>query len=103
MDDGRPTSNVVRFDSAGVRSRRSRRRANQQPQDIIDYLREENRVLREQLGNRRLSLKDGQRRRLAVRAKRLGHKLLSEVASIVTPDTLLRRHRTLIARKYDGS
>ncbi len=76
---------------------------NQQQQDIIDYLREENRVLREQLGNRRLRLNDDQRRRLAVRAKKLGRKVLGEVASLVTPDTLLAWHRRLIARKYDGS
>ncbi len=76
---------------------------NQQQHDIIDYLREENKVLREQLGNRRLRLNDEQRRRLAVRAKKLGQKVLAEVASIVTPDTLLSWHRKLIARKYDGS
>lgn len=76
---------------------------NQQQQDIIDYLREENKVLQEQLGNRRLRLSDEQRRRFAVRAKKLGHKLLAEVASIVTPDTLLTWHRKVIARKYDGS
>ena len=76
---------------------------NQQQHDIIDYLREENKVLREQLGNRRRRLNDEQRRRLAVRTKKLGHKLLAEVASIVTPDTLLSWHRKLIARKYDGS
>ena len=55
---------------------------NQQQHDIIDYLREENKVLREQLGNRRLRLNDEQRRRLAVRAKKLGHKVLAEVASV---------------------
>ena len=76
---------------------------NQQQQDIIDYLREENRVLREQIGNRRLRLSDEQRRRLAVKAKKLGHKLLGEVATIVTPDTLLAWHQKLIARRYDGS
>ena len=75
----------------------------QQQQDVIEYLREENRVLREHTGNTRLRLIDEQRRRLAVRAKKLGHKLLGEVASIVTPDTLLTWHRKLIARKYDGS
>ena len=47
---------------------------NQQQRDIIEYLQEENRVLREQLGPR----------------------------SIVTPHTLLAWHRALIARKYDG-
>jgi putative transposase len=70
---------------------------------IIEYLREENRVLREQFGDRRLRLNDDQRRRLAVRAKGLGRKLLAEVASIVTPETLLAWHRKLIALKYNGS
>src|SRR5713101_9727780 len=70
---------------------------------IIDYLHEENRVLREQLGGRRLRLTDDQRRRLASRAKGLGRKLLAEVATIVTPETLLAWHRKLIAQKYDGS
>ena len=76
---------------------------NQQQQDVIDYLQEENRILRHQLGNKRLRLSDEQRRRLAVKAKKLGIKVLSEVASIVTPETLLAWHRKLIARKYDGS
>jgi putative transposase len=42
---------------------------NQQQPDVIDYLREENRILREQLGGRRLRLNDDQRRRLASKAK----------------------------------
>src|SRR4051812_43104195 len=70
---------------------------------IIEYLREENRVLREQLGDRRLRFNDDQRRRLAARAKGLGRQLLTEVATIVTPETLLAWHRKLIAQKYDGS
>src|SRR5436190_11990055 len=61
---------------------------NQQQQFAIDYLREENRVLKEQLGCRRLRLNDDQRRRLAAKAKRLGRRILAEVASIVTPETL---------------
>ena len=74
---------------------------NQQQLELIDYLREENRVLREQLGQRRLRLNDDQRRRLAVNAKR--SKLLREIATIVAPETLLAWHRRLIAQKYDGS
>ena len=46
---------------------------------VIEYLQEENRVLREQLGQRRLRLSDDQRRRLAARAKGLGRKLLRDV------------------------
>jgi putative transposase len=75
---------------------------NQRQQQAIEYLREENRVLREQLGDRRVRFNDDQRRRLAVRAKGLGRKLLAEVASLVRPDTLLAWHRKLIAQKYDG-
>jgi putative transposase len=76
---------------------------NQHHLQAIDYLREENRVLREQLGDRRLRLTDDQRRRLAAKAKMLGRKVLAEVATIVTPETLLAWHRKLIAQKYDGS
>src|SRR5215467_11473354 len=70
---------------------------------VIEYLREENRVLREQLGGRRVRLNDNQRRRLAVKAKVLGRKALAEVATIATPETLLAWHRKLIANKYDGT
>jgi hypothetical protein len=62
---------------------------NQRQLQMIDYLREENRILREQLGERRMRLNDDQRRRLAAKAKGLGRKLLAEVATIVTPETLL--------------
>ena len=76
---------------------------NQQQRDAIDYLREENRVLREQLGNKQLRLNDDQRRRLAAKAKTLGRRRLREGATMVTPETLLAWHRNLIAKKYDGS
>src|SRR5258705_10053209 len=76
---------------------------NQRQQQLIEYLVEENRVLREQMGNRRMRFTDDQRRRLAVRAKKLGRKVLAQVATIVTPETLLAWHRRLIATKYDGS
>src|ERR1044072_5246112 len=75
---------------------------NHHQQQIIEYLREENRVHREQLGDRRLRFNDDQRRRLAAKAKGLGRKLLAEVATLVTPDTLLAWHRRLIAQKCDG-
>ncbi|MGA3029036.1 MAG: hypothetical protein ABSF98_30220 [Bryobacteraceae bacterium] len=75
---------------------------NQRQLQMIDYLREENRALREQLGGWRVLLNDDQRRRLAARAKGLGPKLLAELATIVTPETLLAWHRKLLARKYDG-
>lgn len=76
---------------------------NQRQLQAIDYLKEENRVLREQPGDRRLRLTDDQRCRLAAKAKALGRKLLQEAATITTPEMLLAWHRTLIAQKYDGS
>ena len=76
---------------------------NQRQHQVIDYLVEENRVLREQIGNRRMRFTDSQRCRLALRAKKLSRKVLSQVATIVTPQTLLAWHRKLIAKKYDGS
>jgi putative transposase len=72
-------------------------------QHVIEYLLEENRVLREQLGKKRLRLTNNQRRRLAVKAKALGRAGLNGIACIVTPDTLLRWYRNLVAQKYDGS
>jgi putative transposase len=76
---------------------------NRQQQDVIDYLREENRVLRAQFRGKRLRLSEDDRRRLAVKAKALSRKVLARVASIATPETLLRWYRNLIAAKYDGS
>jgi putative transposase len=65
---------------------------NQHQQQMIEYLREENRVLREQLGGRRPRFNDDQRRRLAAKAKGLGRKFLAEIATLVTPETLLAWH-----------
>jgi hypothetical protein len=72
-------------------------------QDVIEYLQEENRVFREHLGGRRLHCTDAQRRRLATKAKAISRPTLFGIGPVVTPETLLRWHRTLIARKYDGS
>ena len=76
---------------------------NRHQEDRIDSLREENRVLREHLGPRPLRLPDAQRRRLAVRGQKLGRRIVSQVAGIVTLDTILRWYRRLIVQKYDGS
>src|SRR5262245_27658894 len=69
-------------------------------QRVIEFLREENRALKRQLGNKRLRLTDDERRRLAVKGVVLGRQLLQEIATLVTPDTILRWHRELIARKW---
>ena len=76
---------------------------NRHQEDLIEYLREENRVLREQLGSRPLRLTDAQRRRLAVRGQKLGRRVLMQVAGIVTPDTILRWYRRLVAQANGGS
>ncbi len=70
---------------------------------VIEYLKEENRILRELHGKKRLLFTDKQRQRLAVKGKALGRKALAEIGSLVTPDTILRWYRTLVAAKYDGS
>ena len=73
---------------------------NRQQQHVIEYLVEENRVLKDQVKGRRLGLTDDQRRRLATKGRRLGRRVLRQVATIVTPETILRWHRQLIARKW---
>ena len=60
-------------------------------QSVIDYLIEDNHVLKEQLEGQRLRITDQQRIRLAVKAKMLGRRALDELETLVTPDTLLIR------------
>ena len=74
-----------------------------QQQEVIDYLRTENLVLKEKVGKKRILLDDDQRRRLAVKGKVLGNKRLQEVGTLFTPDTILRWHRLLVAKKWDYS
>ena len=76
---------------------------NRPQQDVVAYLAEENRVLREQLKGQRIRFTDDQRRQLAAKGKALGRKVLGEICTLVAPETVLRWYRTLIARKYDGS
>jgi hypothetical protein len=76
---------------------------NRHQQAVIEYLLEENGVLRVVNGPRRLRLTDDPRRRLAVNGQVLGRRRLAAVAGIVTPDTILRWYRRLVAAKYDSS
>jgi len=73
---------------------------NRHQQAVIDYIKEENKILKEQLGGKRPQFNDDQRRRLAVLGMALGRKVLSEMTTIVTPDTILGWHRQLIARHW---
>jgi putative transposase len=75
---------------------------NRNQQDVIAYLQEEIRVLKEQL-SKKPRFNDDQRRRLAIKGKHIGRTALNQFASLVTPNTLLAWHRRLIAQKYDSS
>jgi hypothetical protein len=66
--------------------------------DVIACIQEENSVLKSKLKGRRICITDDERRRLAVKGKALGNRMLREVASIVTPNTILAWHRKLIAQ-----
>ena len=74
---------------------------NRQQQEVIDYLKEENRLLKAKLGGRKMQFTDAERRRLAVRVKVVGRKLLKQLETLVTPDTLMRWHRELVAQKWN--
>jgi len=73
---------------------------NRHQQRVLEYLQKENRILKRQLQGRRLRLTDTERARLAVRGVALGRRVLDQFASIVTPETIQRWHRTLIAKKW---
>src|SRR5215470_11282224 len=72
-------------------------------QVVIEYLKEENRILKGRLGGKRIQFTDAERRRLARKAYALGHQVLNELETVVTPDTLMRWYGKLIARKWDYS
>ena len=65
---------------------------NREQQRIIEYLITENQVLKEKLGKKRILLNDDQRRRLAVKGKILGRKVLEEIAKglDMDPDSAMK-------------
>jgi len=73
---------------------------NRELQQQVAYARLELAVVKEMLGKKRLRFTDDQRRRLAAQSKQVGRKGLLAIGSLVTPDTLLRWHRELIAQKW---
>ena len=68
-----------------------------QQQTVVEYQKEEIRVLRELLGAGRPKLTDEQRRRLAIKSRGLSHRTHRELGSIVTPDTLTPGSRSTLA------
>ena len=76
---------------------------NQRQQQIIEFQNAQIDALLKKLGRKRLLLDDNQRRLLAVKGQAIGRKALFELTTIVTPDTILRWHRQLVARKFDSS
>lgn len=74
---------------------------NRQRKVANNHVKEENRLLNEKLGSREPQFTDAERRLLAVRATALGRKLLFQIETLVTPDTLLRWHRQLVAQKWN--
>jgi transposase InsO family protein len=76
---------------------------NHHQQFVIEYLQAENKALREQLPSGRIHWTDAQRRTLAEKAKAVGRASLKQLGTVVTPETLLRWYRQLVAAKYDGS
>jgi putative transposase len=76
---------------------------NRHQQQVIDFQNAEIQVLMNRQGRKRLLLNDDERRRLAVKGKVLGRKMLGQITTIVTPDTILRWHRQLVAAKWDYS
>jgi len=73
---------------------------NRHQQVVIEYLIEERQILIEQLGGKPKAFTNTQRIRLARKAKDLGRRTLIGISPIVTPDTLLRWYRKLVAEKW---
>ena len=76
---------------------------NRYQQQVIDFYVSQTQALLESQGKKRILLSDDQRRLLAVKGKAWGRKALTELTTIVTPDTILRWHRHLVAQKWDYS
>ena len=76
---------------------------NRHQQQVIVYLLEENRTLHAKLGRRRVRFTDTERHRLAALAFPIGRNRLQSLATLATPDTLMRWYKQLVAQKFDGS
>ncbi len=68
---------------------------------VIEFLQAENRLLKKRLRGRRIRFTDAERAFLARKAKAVGRTALLELDTVVSPDTLLRWHRRLVAQKWN--
>src|ERR1700730_1223432 len=68
---------------------------------VIEFLQAENQLLKKRLRGKRIRFTDAERALLARKAKAVGRKALLELDTIVSPDTLLRWHRRLVAQKWN--
>jgi hypothetical protein len=68
---------------------------------VIEFLQAENRLLKEKLGGKRIRFTDAERALLARKAKAVVRKALLKLDTMVSPDTLLRWHRRLVAEKWN--
>jgi putative transposase len=68
---------------------------------VIEYLQAENQLLKERLSGRRIRFSDAERALLARKARAVGRKALLKFETVVSPDTLLRWHRQLVAQKWN--
>jgi transposase len=70
---------------------------------VIEFLQAENRLLKERLSGKRIRFTEAERALLARKAKAVGRKALLQLDTLVSPDTLMRWHRRLVAQKWDFS
>ena len=70
---------------------------------VIEFLQTENQLLKQRLRGKRIRFSDAERALLARKAKAVGREALLKLDTLVTPDTLMRWHRRLVAQKWDFS
>jgi transposase len=70
---------------------------------VIEFLQAENQLLKQRLRGKRIRFSDAERALLARKAKAVGRKALCELDTLVSPETLMRWHRRLVAQKWDFS
>jgi putative transposase len=68
---------------------------------VIEFLLDDNRLLKERLRGKRIRFTDAERALLARKARAVGRRALLKLDTLVSPDTLMRWHRRLVAEKWN--